>query len=222
MSRACTPSPPDMPGSPEPLAAIAELPIFLYGLALTTVLTGDFGGAASLIAEAESVAAATGSRSDPSVAVLLAGLRGREAEAAAIEQASAGGQGAAASFADWAAAILYNGLARYPRGSGGRPARCLGHGLAVAVHLGAPQADRGGRTRRRRRSRTRGARAVHEDDAAVRYRRRARAQGSLPGTVELGCRRRAAISRGDRSGEPHSTPAGARTRTPALWRVAAS
>jgi DNA-binding CsgD family transcriptional regulator len=94
--------------------AIAELPIFLYGLALTTVLTGDFGGAASLIAEAESVAAATGSRSDPSVAVLLAGLRGREAEAAAIEQASAGGQEAAASFADWAAAILYNGLARYP------------------------------------------------------------------------------------------------------------
>jgi DNA-binding CsgD family transcriptional regulator len=94
--------------------AIAELPIFLYGLALTTVLTGDFGGAASLIAEAESVAAATGSRSDPSVAVLLAGMRGREAEAAAIEQAAAGGQEAAASFADWAAAILYNGLARYP------------------------------------------------------------------------------------------------------------
>jgi hypothetical protein len=75
---------------------------------------GDFAGAASLIAEAESVAAATGSHFDPSAALRLAALRGREAEAsAAIEQAAAGGHGLAASYAHWAAAVLYNGLARY-------------------------------------------------------------------------------------------------------------
>ena len=47
----------------------------------------------------------------------LRALQGREAEASAaiastIEQAAAGGQGAAI-WAHWAAAVLYNGLARY-------------------------------------------------------------------------------------------------------------
>ncbi len=94
--------------------ALAELPLFLNGLCLTTTWMGDFAGAASLIAEAESVAAATGSHFDPSAALKLAALRGREAEAsAAIEQAAAGGHGLAASYAHWAAAVLYNGLARY-------------------------------------------------------------------------------------------------------------
>jgi DNA-binding CsgD family transcriptional regulator len=94
--------------------ALAELPLFLNGLCLTTTWMGDFAGAASLIAEAESVAAATGSHFDPSAALRLAALRGREAEAsAAIEQAAAGGHGLAASYAHWAAAVLYNGLARY-------------------------------------------------------------------------------------------------------------
>jgi len=83
-------------------------------LCLTSTWMGDFAGAASLIAEAEGVAAATGSHFDPSAALRLADLRGREAEAsAAIEQAAAGGQGMAASYAHWAAAVLHNGFARY-------------------------------------------------------------------------------------------------------------
>jgi len=98
--------------------ALAELPLYLNGLCLTTTWMGDFAGAASLIAESDSVAAATGGRNDPSVALRLAALRGREAEASAaiagaIEQAAAGGQGLAASYAHWAAAVLHNGLARY-------------------------------------------------------------------------------------------------------------
>jgi DNA-binding NarL/FixJ family response regulator len=94
--------------------ALAELPLFLNGLCLTTTWMGDFAGAASLSAEAESVAAATGSHFDPSATLKLAALRGREAEASvAIEQAAAGGHGLAASYAHWAAAVLYNGLARY-------------------------------------------------------------------------------------------------------------
>jgi ATP/maltotriose-dependent transcriptional regulator MalT len=64
------------------------------------------------------VAAATGSRFAPFTALRLRALQGREAEAsaliaAAIEQAAAGGQGMAATQAHWAAAVLYNGLARY-------------------------------------------------------------------------------------------------------------
>jgi DNA-binding CsgD family transcriptional regulator len=48
----------------------------------------------------------------------LRALQGREAEASALiasflEQAATGGQGTAATWAHWAAAVLYNGLARY-------------------------------------------------------------------------------------------------------------
>jgi DNA-binding CsgD family transcriptional regulator len=80
---------------------------------------GDFAGAASLVAETESVAAATGSRIAPPYAVLrLRSLQGDEADAAeviagALQQAAARGQAWAASWAHWAAAALYNGLARY-------------------------------------------------------------------------------------------------------------
>jgi DNA-binding CsgD family transcriptional regulator len=70
------------------------------------------------MAEADSVAAATGSRMAPMTALRLLTLQGREAEASAriaqtIEQAGAVGQGIAATNAHWAAAVLYNGLGRY-------------------------------------------------------------------------------------------------------------
>ena len=55
--------------------------------------------------------------------MLLAAFRGREAEAvalieAAIDEATAGGQGIGVQYAHWAAAILFNGLGRYERGAG--------------------------------------------------------------------------------------------------------
>jgi ATP/maltotriose-dependent transcriptional regulator MalT len=98
--------------------ALAELPLYLNGLCLTIMWMGDFAAAASLIAESDSVAAATGSHNDPSVALRLAALRGREAEASAaiagaIEHAAAEGHGLAAAHAHWAAAVLCNGLAHY-------------------------------------------------------------------------------------------------------------
>jgi len=93
--------------------ALAELPIQLAGLGMARSWMGDFAGAAALIAEADSVAAATGSRFAPYALLRLRALQGKEAEASpAIEQAAAGGPGAAI-YAHWAAAVLYNGLARY-------------------------------------------------------------------------------------------------------------
>ena len=72
------------------------LPIYLTYLAMATVWTGDFAGAASLIAEIDSVAAATGSHFPPYALLRLRALQGREGEASAaiasaIEQF--GGQG---------------------------------------------------------------------------------------------------------------------------------
>jgi DNA-binding CsgD family transcriptional regulator len=93
--------------------ALAELPIQLSALGMDCSWMGDFAGAAALVAEADSVAAATGSRAAPFALLRLRALQGREAEASPlIEQAMAGGPGVAIC-AQWAAAVLYNGLARY-------------------------------------------------------------------------------------------------------------
>jgi ATP/maltotriose-dependent transcriptional regulator MalT len=80
------------------------------------VWKGDFAGAASLVAEIDSVAAVTGTHFPPYVLLRLRALQGREGEAsAAIASAIAefGGQGTTALRAYWAASVLYNGLARY-------------------------------------------------------------------------------------------------------------
>jgi DNA-binding CsgD family transcriptional regulator len=96
--------------------ALASLPIHLTYLGMAIVWTGDFAGAASLVAEIDSVAAVTGSLFPPYTLLRLRGLQGREGEAtAAIASAMEqfGGQGITATRAHWAAAVLYNGLARY-------------------------------------------------------------------------------------------------------------
>ncbi|HEV8164643.1 MAG TPA: hypothetical protein VGR74_09375, partial [Actinomycetota bacterium] len=100
------------------VGALAQLPLPLAALGNVAIWDGDFAGAASLVAETESVATATGSRYPPSIALRLLALQGKETDAAAliaatIEQAAGGGQGLAATNAHWAAAVLYNGLGRY-------------------------------------------------------------------------------------------------------------
>jgi DNA-binding CsgD family transcriptional regulator len=93
--------------------ALAELPLYLSALGLARAWIGDFAAAAALAAEADSIAAATGGRSAPYTLLRLRALQGRLAEAsAAIEQVTAGGMGVAI-YAHWAAAVQYNGLARY-------------------------------------------------------------------------------------------------------------
>ena len=96
--------------------ALAALPIHLTYLGMTIVWTGDFAGAASLVTEIDSVAAVTGSRFPPYALLRLRALQGRESEASAAIAAAIGqfgGQGTTALRAYWAAAVLYNGLARY-------------------------------------------------------------------------------------------------------------
>ena len=98
--------------------ALAELPQHLTGLAWYEAFTGDLAGARLLVAEIDSVATATGMPLPPFAALRLRSLQGREADtapliAATVEQAAAAGQGIAAVTAQWAAAVLYNGLGRY-------------------------------------------------------------------------------------------------------------
>jgi DNA-binding CsgD family transcriptional regulator len=92
------------------------LPVHLTYLGMAVAWEGDFAGAAALVAEVESVSAATGSRLPPYILLRLRGMQGRE-DAASAAIASAielfGGEGMTAARAHWAASVLYNGLARY-------------------------------------------------------------------------------------------------------------
>jgi DNA-binding CsgD family transcriptional regulator len=98
--------------------ALAELPVYLTAWAMDMVWNGELSGAALLVAEADTVLAATGSQLPPFAGLRLAAVRGREAEAAPliqaiIERGTARGQGLAVRVAQWSAATLYNGLSRY-------------------------------------------------------------------------------------------------------------
>jgi len=100
------------------VGALEELPFDLIALTYDDAWRGDFEAATSLIAETDTIAEATGSRIPPFPTMLLAALRGRQAEllplAAAVKAAAeAAGQGAAVTNVHWSIAILENGFGHY-------------------------------------------------------------------------------------------------------------
>jgi len=97
--------------------AFAELPQHLLSFGLARMWIGDFAGVAAVLAEAESIEAATG-RYGRYLLPILRALQGREAEASAliagvVEQAALPRRAGEADPVHWAAAVLNNGLARY-------------------------------------------------------------------------------------------------------------
>ena len=98
--------------------ALARIPMGLITEAVITAWSGDFSGAAAVTVEAETITEATGIRIAPYGAMLLAALRGREADsssllASATEDAAAVGQGFGVQWGEFVKAILFNGLGRY-------------------------------------------------------------------------------------------------------------
>jgi DNA-binding CsgD family transcriptional regulator len=98
--------------------ALSALPMVLSMRAGLFVSAGEFGEAAALVAERESVTEATGTVIAPYGALTLAAVQGREAEARALIQTGTRdvmrrGEGAGLSYIQWATAVLCNGLGRY-------------------------------------------------------------------------------------------------------------
>src|SRR5262249_44326436 len=98
--------------------ALAYLPILLSALGVATAAAGDLEGAAAVMAQGQAVSAATGTPPAPYTALRIAALRGREPEAVAViasvlGQGASAAQGLATRQARGAAAVLFNGLARY-------------------------------------------------------------------------------------------------------------
>jgi len=97
---------------------LAQLVIYVNSMAILKTWSGDFGAAAGLVAEAEDIAAATGTRFASFASLWLAGFRGAEAGAvplieAVIKDSRATGQGLAVQESQRLSAVLYNGLGRY-------------------------------------------------------------------------------------------------------------
>ena len=100
------------------LGALAPLSIALNGRGSMATHCGDFETATSLAAEKDVVNEVTGIRLATTCDLLLAGYRGRPAEAvplftATTEDSTARGEGLAVQMANWSAAVLHNGLGRY-------------------------------------------------------------------------------------------------------------
>ena len=99
--------------------ALALLPLSLVAFASFSARAGNFTEVASLAAEAEAIAHATGMRMAPYAALMLrAAVAGEEAELTAltritVEGASVTGHGIAVTVTHWVAAVLHNGLGRY-------------------------------------------------------------------------------------------------------------
>jgi DNA-binding CsgD family transcriptional regulator len=98
--------------------ALAPLSIALNGRGSVATHCGDFETATSLAAEKDAINEVTGIRLASTCDLLLAGYRGRPAEAiplfsATTEDSIARGEGGAVQLASWAAAVLHNGLGRY-------------------------------------------------------------------------------------------------------------
>jgi len=98
--------------------ALIALPFALNYVAAHRLFSGEFAAAATLIEEADAIMNATGSVPIADFSVLLAGWRGQRERTlrlreAIVEDATVRGEGLAIALAEWAAAVLHNGLGAY-------------------------------------------------------------------------------------------------------------
>jgi DNA-binding CsgD family transcriptional regulator/tetratricopeptide (TPR) repeat protein len=98
--------------------AVAVLPTALISRVGLLLFGGELEAAASLIEEAEAVTAVAGGHLTPYGALGLAALRGREAEAAELieatrEEVVSRGEGSGLGLIHWTRAFLDNGVGRY-------------------------------------------------------------------------------------------------------------
>jgi DNA-binding CsgD family transcriptional regulator len=98
--------------------ALTLLPIALTYRAGVHVHAGEFAAGSALIEEADAISEATGNAPLSYTSLVLAAWRGREIPAleliaGGVRSASARGEGRMIALAEYATAVLYNGLGRY-------------------------------------------------------------------------------------------------------------
>jgi DNA-binding CsgD family transcriptional regulator len=98
--------------------ALAALPIALSNGSVASVMAGELAQAGARLDELETITEAIGSLVPPYGRIALAAWQGGESEverlsAAGKQEAADRGEGLFLPFADWAGAVLHNGLGRY-------------------------------------------------------------------------------------------------------------
>ena len=98
--------------------ALSVLPLTLSIRASVHLFAGELNVAASLVDRVEAIADATDTRTAPYAAITVAAFRGREVDARELidtnaKEFASRGEGMGVTVTQWAAAVLYNGLARY-------------------------------------------------------------------------------------------------------------
>ncbi|MFL5899675.1 MAG: AAA family ATPase, partial [Solirubrobacterales bacterium] len=98
--------------------ALSQLPQALNGVIFSKLFAGELAAAASFVAEARMLRDVTGANHPALGALGLAAFQGRESEALAIraaleEENLPRGEDSVLVVADWALALLYNGLGRH-------------------------------------------------------------------------------------------------------------
>jgi DNA-binding CsgD family transcriptional regulator len=133
--------------------ALSVVPIGATYRAGVHVHAGEFAAASALIEEADAITAATGDSPFSYTALVLAAWRGQEAAAlelidAGARDAAARGEGRAITMADYATALLYNGLGRYEAALAAAERACahddlglFGWALIELVEAGARSGD---------------------------------------------------------------------------------
>ena len=109
------------------------LPLALGTRAVALIFAGELRAAASLVEESEAIVRATHGRINPYAPVVLAALRGRDDDFKRLIQTStkdfmASGEGLGLTMAQWATAVLSNGLGALR----GCPWRCRAGGRGSA------------------------------------------------------------------------------------------
>ena len=99
-------------------AALTLLPIALHYRAGVHVHAGEFAAATALVEEADRISEATGTARFTYTSMVLAGWRGDQVEAlnvirASTQDATARGEGRVIALAEYATAVLHNGLGHY-------------------------------------------------------------------------------------------------------------
>ncbi|MFL6085479.1 MAG: AAA family ATPase [Mycobacterium sp.] len=100
------------------VGALSELPLALGLLAATMLFAGDLAGAASVAVEHQAAVDATGIHISSPAELGLMAFRGRQTDAAplidaTITEANVRGEGIGIALAEWANAVLNNGLGSY-------------------------------------------------------------------------------------------------------------
>ncbi len=99
--------------------ALTVLPLGLVSAVVLGTVSGDLAGARSMAEEVDALAAVGAGRSAPYGSLAVAAWEGREADVERLlltfsQEMAARGEGEWSTAGEWASAVLYNGLGRYP------------------------------------------------------------------------------------------------------------